>query len=76
MVALKYPDFKKDVDPDVHVKVFNSPIKVNVETSEKYIINVFSYMLRDIASDWCHNYMLEFLDCIFSKLTHAFCKCH
>jgi len=23
MVALKYPNFKKDVDPDAHVKVFN-----------------------------------------------------
>jgi hypothetical protein len=47
MVAFKYPNFKKDVDLDVHVKVFNSIVKVNVKTSEKFIINVFSYTLRD-----------------------------
>jgi len=75
MVAFKYPDFKKDVDLDVHVKVFNSIVKVNVKTSEKFIINVFSYTLRDITSDWCHNNMLEFHDSI-SKFTQSFCKCH
>jgi hypothetical protein len=57
MVALKYPDFKKDVDPDAHVKVLNFVVKKNVETFEKNIINVFVYMLRDITLDWCHNYM-------------------
>jgi hypothetical protein len=57
MVALKYPDFKKDVDPDAHVKVLNFVVKKNVETFEKDIINVFIYMLRDITLDWCHNYM-------------------
>jgi hypothetical protein len=56
--------------------VFNFIGKANVETSEEFIINVFSYMLKDIALDWCHNYMSEFLDHIFSKLTHAFCKRH
>jgi hypothetical protein len=54
-VALKYLDFKKDVDLDVHVKVCNYAIKANAKTSEKYIINVFSYTLRDTTSDWCHN---------------------
>jgi hypothetical protein len=57
MVTLKYPNLKKDVDLDVHVKVFNSTIKVNVKTSKEYIINAFSYTLRDMTSDWCHNYM-------------------
>jgi hypothetical protein len=51
-------------------------MKANVETSEEYIINVFSYMLRNIALNWCHNYMSKFLDYTFSKLTHAFCKHH
>ncbi len=46
-VALKYLNFKKDVDPNTHVKVFNSTIKTNVETFEKYIINAFSYTLKD-----------------------------
>ncbi len=47
MVALKYPDFKKDANPNAHVRVFNFVVKVNVKTSKKYIINVFNYMLRD-----------------------------
>jgi hypothetical protein len=50
-VALRYPNFKKDVDLDVHVKVFNFVIKLNAETSEEYIINVFNYMLRDTTLD-------------------------
>jgi hypothetical protein len=49
-VALKYPNFKKDVDPDVHVSVFNSIVKTNVKTYEEYIINVFSYMPKDTTS--------------------------
>jgi hypothetical protein len=48
-VALKYLDFKRDVDLNFHVKVFNFVTKTNAETFEKYIINAFSYMLRNIA---------------------------
>jgi hypothetical protein len=75
-VALKCPNFKKDVDPNAHVKVFNSIMKVNVETSKKYIINAFNYMLKHMTLDWCHNYMLEFPNYIYLELTHAFCKHH
>ncbi len=57
IIALKYLDLKKDVDPGVHVKVFNSTIKVNAKTYREYIINVFSCTLRDLALDQCHNYM-------------------
>ncbi len=56
MVALKYLDLKKNANPNVHVKVFNSTIKANVKTSKEYIINAFSYMLKDTALDWCHSY--------------------
>ncbi len=48
-VALKCPNFKKDVDPNAHVKVFNYIMKVNVETSKKYIINAFNYMLKHMT---------------------------
>ncbi len=51
IIALKYLDLKKDVDPGVHVKVFNSTIKVNAKTYREYIINVFSCTLRDLALD-------------------------
>jgi hypothetical protein len=69
MVALKYLDVKKDVDPNAYVRVFNFVVKANVETSEEYIINVFSYTQKDTTSYWCHNYMLEFPNCTFSNLT-------
>ncbi len=75
-VILKYPDFKKNVDVDVHVRMFNFAVKANVETFEENIINAFSYTLRDTTSNWCHNYMLEFLDYTFSELTQTFCKRH
>jgi hypothetical protein len=68
-VAFKYPNFKKNVNPDVHVKVFNFAMKVNAKTFKEYIINAFSYTLRDITSNWCHNYMSKFLDYTFSELT-------
>jgi len=48
-VALKCPNFKQDVDPNAHVKVFNYIMKVNVETSKKYIINAFNYMLKHMT---------------------------
>jgi hypothetical protein len=51
-------------------------VKINVETSEDYIINAFNYTLRDMALDWCHNYMSKKFNCIFSKLTQAFYKHH
>jgi hypothetical protein len=68
-VVFKYLDFKKNVDLNVDFRVFNSVAKANVKTSEEYIINAFNYMLKDMTSNWCHNYMLKFLDCIFLKLT-------
>jgi len=68
-IALKYLDFKKDVDPDVHVRMFNSTINARAETSKMYIINAFRYTSKDTTSDWCHNYMLEFSNYIFAKLT-------
>ncbi len=75
-VAFKCPNFKKDVDPNVHVRMFNFVVKVNVKTSKKYIINAFNYMLTDMTLDWCHNYMSKFPTCIFLELTQAFCKYH
>jgi len=50
-VVLKYPNFKKNVDLNAHVKVFNFIVKANVEIFEEYIINVFSHTLRDTSSD-------------------------
>ncbi len=38
--------YKKDVDIDVHVKVFQASVKVNGEFFKKYIINAFNYALK------------------------------
>jgi len=67
-VAFKYLDLKKD-DLVVHVIMFNSTVKANPKTFKKHIINVFSYMLKDVTLDWCHNYMSKFLNCIFGAYT-------
>jgi hypothetical protein len=51
MVTLKYLDFKKDVDPNVHVIVFNFAIKENTKTFEEHIINASNYTLRNTTLD-------------------------
>jgi len=52
--------------------MFNFAMKANVETFEKYNVNAFSYTLRDMISDWCHNHMSNFPNCTFSEFTRAF----
>jgi len=71
-VGFKYPNFKKDVDPYAHVKVFNFAVKSNEKTFEEYIINVFSSMLRNTTLDWRHYYMLEFPNYLFQNLHRHF----
>ncbi len=39
MVALKYLDFKKNVDLDVDVRVYNSIVKTNAKTSMRLAIH-------------------------------------
>jgi hypothetical protein len=75
-VLLKYIDFKKKIYPNAHVRMFNFIVKSNVETSEEYIINVFSYTLKNTTLEWCHNYTSKFPNYVFLELTQAFCKCH
>jgi hypothetical protein len=74
--TLKYPNYKKDVDPYAHVKVFNATIKTNGETFKEYIINAFSYTLKKTTSNSCHNYTSEFLNNKFVELTQTFYKRH
>jgi hypothetical protein len=53
--TLKYPNYKKDVDPYAHVKLFQTTVRENWKTFKDYIINAFNYTLRKMASNWCHN---------------------
>ncbi len=74
--TLKYTNYKKEAHPDVHVRVFNATIRINGKTSKQYKINAFSYTLRKMALNWCHNYVSQFPSYSFSKLTQAFYKGH
>jgi len=42
---LQYPTYVKDIDLDAHIKVFKKSIKVNGETMEVDIINLFGFTL-------------------------------
>jgi hypothetical protein len=69
-----YPEYVKDFGPDVHVKVFKAAIRANNEKDDAKIINVFNFTLRDIVSNWCNNYMGDYLHCTFVELQLTFCK--
>jgi hypothetical protein len=71
---LNYLKYAKDVDPNVHVRVFKVVIRINGETSDVEIVNLFSFILRDIMSNWCNNYMGDYLDSAFVELQLTFCK--
>jgi hypothetical protein len=73
---LKYLDYKKDANPNAHVKVFNVAMKENGETYEEYIVNAFNYTLREMASYWGHKYMLKFHNYSFFELMQVLCKHH
>jgi hypothetical protein len=64
----------KDSNPNVHVRVFKVGIRANDEIEDLEIIILLSFTLIDIISDWCNNYMGDYLDCTFAKLQLAFCK--
>ncbi len=66
---LNYLKYKKDFDLDVCVRVFKVAIKVNGETINEQITNLFNFMLKDNAFDQCNNYMRNHVDLqIQSKL--------
>jgi hypothetical protein len=56
--------------------MFNFAVKENAETFKEYIINAFRYTLKDTSSNYCHNYMLKFPNCIYLEFIQTFCKCH
>jgi hypothetical protein len=48
---LKYLEYKKNNNLDVDVWVFKATIKVNGETIDEEITNLFNFMLKDNALD-------------------------
>ncbi len=71
---LQYPTYVKDIDLDVHIRVFKKAIKVNGETVESDIINLFSFTPHDSIFEWGENYVQDHPNCTFEKLEQAFCK--
>jgi hypothetical protein len=69
-----YPEYVQDSDLDAHVKVFKVAIRAYDDIEDVKIINLFSFTLRDTISDWCNNYMGDYLGCIFAKLQLTFYK--
>jgi len=65
---LNYPKYVKDFNLDTHVKVFKVANRANNETYNVKIVNMFNFTLKDIVSDWCNNYMGDYLYCTFAKL--------
>jgi hypothetical protein len=46
-IKLQYPTYVKDIDLDVHIKIFKKMIKANGETMQTNIMNLFNFTLRD-----------------------------
>jgi hypothetical protein len=49
---LQDPTYVKDTDLNVHIRVFKKVIKVNGETMEANIINMFGFTFKDSISEW------------------------
>jgi hypothetical protein len=71
---LQYPTYVKDTNLDAHIKVFKKAIKVNGETMEANIIDLFGFTLKDNISEWGENYVRNHLNCTFEKFEQTFCK--
>jgi len=53
---LQYPTYVKYIDPSVHIKVFKKAVKVNGETMEADIINLFGFTFKDNIFEWGKKY--------------------
>jgi hypothetical protein len=54
---LQYPTYVKDIDPNVHIKIIKKVIKVNGETVEVDILNLFGFTLWNNILEWGKNFV-------------------
>jgi hypothetical protein len=47
----------KDINYDVHIRVFKKVIKTNGKTMEANIINLFCFTLHDNILEWGENFV-------------------
>ncbi len=71
---LQYPTYAKDTNTNAHVKICKKAIKVDVETMENDIINMFGFTLNDNLSKWGENYVPNHPNYFFEELEQAICK--
>jgi len=57
LTAIQYPTYVKDIDHDVHIKIFKNAIRANGKTMEVNIINLFGFILHDNISKWGKNFV-------------------
>jgi hypothetical protein len=65
-LPFNYPEYVKDSDPNVHVKVLKVDIRANGETKSVKFVDLFSFTLRNTMSNWCNNYTGDYLNCTFA----------
>jgi hypothetical protein len=71
-MKLQYPTYVKDIDLNVHIRIFKKAIKANGKTMEVDIIILFGFTFRDNILNWGENYILDHPNCIFEELEQAF----
>jgi hypothetical protein len=73
-MKLQYPTFVKGTNLDVHIKVFKKAIKINGETMEANIINLFGFTLKNNILEWGENYVQDHPNYTFEELKQTFCE--
>jgi hypothetical protein len=68
------PTYVKDIDLNVHIRVFKMGIKANGETMEVDIIKLFGFILKDNISKWGENFVQNHPNCTFEELEQTFYK--
>ncbi len=69
-----YLEYVKDFDPNAHVRVFKVAFKINNETNDVKMIDMFNFTLKDIMFDWCNNYLGDYPYCTFVIVNSFFVK--
>jgi len=60
---LQYPTNVKNNNLNAHIRVFKKAIKVNVETMEIDIINLFGFTSQNNILEWDENFVQDHSNC-------------
>jgi hypothetical protein len=65
---LQYLTYVKDINFNVHIRVFKQAIKANEKIMEPNIFNMFSFTLRNNILEWGENFVQDHPNCTFEEL--------